>query len=73
MAAVDLRRPGLFGHDQCKRKEDEKCLCLKLRAHNPKISATIVSCETNKTSVEAARGSASHIVTPKTTQLPDPF
>lgn len=66
MAAVDLRLPDLFGRDKCKRTEDEKCLCLNRKVHNPTISdkaATIVSWETNRTSVEAARGSASHIMT----------
>lgn len=62
---------------QCKRTQDEKCHCLNLKAHNPKIScckaSTVVSCETNSTSVEAARVSAFHIVKAQKPWLSVPF
>lgn len=43
----------------CRAKETEDEKCLSFKAHNPKVSlckaATIVSCETNSTSVEFQR------------------
>ena len=79
MAAVDIQLPELFGHEQCKRIEEENCLCLKLKAHNPKMfhnnNSVIVRCEKNRISVEIVRGSvpASYIVKPQELQLCDAF
>lgn len=60
-----------------KETEDEKCHCVSFKAHNPKVSlckaATLVSCETNSTSVEAARVSAFHIVRPQKLQCSAPL
>lgn len=60
-----------------KESEDEKRHCLSFRAHNPKVSlckaATLVSCETNSTSVEAAQVPTFHIVKPQRLQRSAPF